>query len=181
MPSPRFEAAIRRRSGALVRDLAGEIVRLREDAGLSQRAVAAEAGLDAGHLSRVESAAVRLSLETYLRIAAVLGADLSSHLYPTTGPTIHDRHQAPVAEALLDVLHPRWQPFTEVGVRRPARGWIELVLHDPTPSWRSRRRSSPPCAGSSSSFGGRPRRPSRSHRGSAGTASRGPRRPSPSC
>jgi hypothetical protein len=34
-------------------------------------------------------------------------------------------------EALLEHLHPRWHPFTEVAVRRPSRGWIDAVLHEP--------------------------------------------------
>jgi hypothetical protein len=33
-------------------------------------------------------------------------------------------------EWLLGQLHPRWTPFTEVAVRNPARGWIDLVLYD---------------------------------------------------
>jgi transcriptional regulator with XRE-family HTH domain len=132
MTSQRFEAQIRRRADSLVRQVAGEIVRLREDAGLSQRAVAVAAGLDPGYLSRVETAAVRPTIETYTRIAAVLGADTNAHLYPTTGPTIHDRHQARIVEAVVRLLDARWQSFTEVAVRRPSRGWIDVVLHDPS-------------------------------------------------
>jgi transcriptional regulator with XRE-family HTH domain len=129
--SQRLEAEVRRRTDRLVRQLATEIVRLREDAGLSRRALADAAGLDSGHLCRIEDAVVRPTPETYLRIATVLGADFNAHLYPTTGPTVHDRHQAPILEALLELLHSRWQPFTEVAVRRPSRGWIDVVLHDP--------------------------------------------------
>jgi hypothetical protein len=33
-------------------------------------------------------------------------------------------------ELVLGRLHPRWAPFTEVAVRRPSRGWIDLGLHD---------------------------------------------------
>jgi hypothetical protein len=32
---------------------------------------------------------------------------------------------------LLGQLHPRWRPATEVGVTRPARGWIDVVLREP--------------------------------------------------
>jgi transcriptional regulator with XRE-family HTH domain len=129
--SQRFEAQVRRRSEHLTRVLAAEIARLRTDAGLSQCTLAAEAGLDSGYLSRIEQATVRPSAETYLRIAAALGADFNARLYPTTGPRIHDRHQAPILEALLELLHPRWAPFPEVAVRHASRGWIDLVLHDP--------------------------------------------------
>jgi hypothetical protein len=33
-----------------------------------------------------------------------------------------------MAEALLAVLHPSWHKVTEVAVRRPARGFIDIVL-----------------------------------------------------
>jgi hypothetical protein len=93
--------------------------------------LAAEAGIDSGHLSRIEGATVQPTAETYVRIAAALGADFNARLYPNTGPAIHDRHQAPILEALLELLDPRWEPFTEVAVRHPSRGWIDVVLHDP--------------------------------------------------
>jgi hypothetical protein len=73
----------------------------------------------------------RPSLETYAKLAIPLGADLATRLYPNTGPTIRDRHQGRLLEALLEVRHPRWLPYTEVAVRKPARGWIDLVLHEP--------------------------------------------------
>ena len=60
-----------------------------------------------------------------------LGADLSIRLYPNTGPSIRDRHQAGILEALLTSKHPRWHAYPEVGVRRPSRGWIDAALHDP--------------------------------------------------
>ena len=71
------------------------------------------------------------SIDMYAKLAVALGADLSSRLYPNTGPAIRDRHQARILEALLGGLHSRWRPFPEVGVRQPARGWIDLVLHAP--------------------------------------------------
>lgn len=64
------------------------------------------------------------------RLALALGADLSRRLYPNTGPLIRDRHQAPIAEALLAIAHPRWQRFAEVAVWQPSRGWIDLGFHD---------------------------------------------------
>lgn len=73
----------------------------------------------------------KASLETYARLAIPLGADLSTRLYPNTGPLIRDRHQARILEALLQELHPRWRAATEAGVRQPVRGWIDAVLHDP--------------------------------------------------
>jgi transcriptional regulator with XRE-family HTH domain len=89
------------------------------------------AGVDAGYLWRIEAGTERPSLEIYARPANALGADLAARLYPNTGPTIRDRHQAGILEALLSVLHPRWKPYLEIAVRRPSRGWIDVGLHVP--------------------------------------------------
>ena len=129
--NPRFEAMVRRRAEQLSRQLADEIVRQREDAGLSRRALAAAAGIHHSVLDRIEDGRVRPSHETYLRLAAALGADFTAHLYPNAGPAIRDRFQAPIVEGLLGILAHRWQPFPEAAVRRPARGWIDVALHDP--------------------------------------------------
>ena len=69
--------------------------------------------------------------ETYARLAAALGADLASRVYPQTGPRIHDRHQVRMAEVVIGALHSRWRVTPEVAVRRPVRGWIDLALEDP--------------------------------------------------
>jgi len=130
MTSPRYEALVRRLTERLHAGLATDLMRLREDAGMTRKALAEGAGVDLSYLCRIEDGRERPSLETYVRVAATLGLDLSAHLYPNTGPAIRDRHQAPVLEALLGLLHPRWQPFAEVAVRRPGRGWIDVVLHD---------------------------------------------------
>jgi len=82
-------------------------------------------------LSRLESGRSEPALETYARIAAVLGADLTARVYPNTGPAIHDRHSVPMADLLLGALHRRWRPAPEVRVREPAQGWVDLGLHDP--------------------------------------------------
>jgi transcriptional regulator with XRE-family HTH domain len=103
---------------------------MREDAGLARAALARAAGVDTAFLSRIEGGRAKPSMETYARLAAPLGADLVARLYPSTGPTIRDRHQARILEGLLRQLHPRWRPYTEVAVRRPARGWIDAALHD---------------------------------------------------
>ena len=60
-----------------------------------------------------------------------LGADLTTRLYANTGPAIRDRHAAPMLELLLAAAHPRFARYTEVGVLRPSRGWIDALLHDP--------------------------------------------------
>jgi hypothetical protein len=85
-------------------------------------------------LARIEDGDVRPTLETYVRVAAALGADFAARPYPNTGPRTRDRHQVRMSELVLASRHPRWAAAPEVGVRRPARGWIDLVLRDPAES-----------------------------------------------
>ena len=93
-------------------------------------ALAREAGLDPGHVWRIEHGQVEPSLRSLVAIGDALGADLAVRFYPSTGPRIHDRHQSAIADALLSMLHPRWTPTTEVKVTAPVRGWIDVALHD---------------------------------------------------
>ncbi len=106
-----------------------EVRRLREDAAVSRKQLADAAGIDVAYLRRTEDGRERPSMDTYAKLATALGADLSTRLYPNTGPSIRDRWQAQILEALLGVLHARWRPYPEVAVRHPSRGWIDLVLH----------------------------------------------------
>lgn len=106
-------------------------MRLRQDAGVSQAELARAAGVDASFLRRIEERRANPSIETYQRLVVPLGAELTGRLYPTTGATIHDRHQARILEALLGELHPRWVPNGEVRVRRPSSGWVDVALHEP--------------------------------------------------
>jgi transcriptional regulator with XRE-family HTH domain len=126
----KIEAEARRRIGSIRHQMADDIVRMREDAGASQRRLSDACGISQGYLSRIEHGSAEPTLEVYARIAAALGADLACRLYPNTGSLIRDRHQSAVAVALLRLAHARWAPWPEVGVRRPARGSIDLVLHD---------------------------------------------------
>ena len=120
--------------------LAEDLLRLCEDAGVSQRALARGSGVSQAYIARILAGRAAPSIETYARLAIPLGADLSARLYPTTGPTIRDRHQARILEGLLGTLDKRWHPFTEVAVRRPGRGWIDCAIHDA----RANGSSSPP-------------------------------------
>lgn len=101
------------------------------DAGMSHSALARAAGLPPSFLARILAGTTRPSVETYARLATSLGADLHARLYPNTGPAIRDRHQTRMVEGFVELLDPRWRSFGEVAVRRPARGWIDLVLHEP--------------------------------------------------
>jgi hypothetical protein len=87
--------------------------------------------VDPAYVHRILSGDVGASLETYARLAIALGADLSGKVFPNTGPTVRDHLQAPILELALHDRHPRWQPFLEVVVRRPHRGSIDVVLHEP--------------------------------------------------
>lgn len=101
---------------------------MRSDAGLSIRQLAATAGIDHGHLARIEAGVVEPSFAVLVAIGNVLGADVGIRLFPTTGPRIHDRIQAPTVEELFRIAHPRWLRSAEVGVTRPSRGFIDAVL-----------------------------------------------------
>jgi transcriptional regulator with XRE-family HTH domain len=131
MASTKFTAEARRRATRVHRGLAEDLRRLREDAGVSRAELAAAAGIDLSYLCRIEDGRERPTIDVLVRIAMILGADLSARLYPNTGPAIRDRHQARILEALLEQLHPRWRGHPEVAVRQPSRGWIDAVLHDP--------------------------------------------------
>ncbi|MHB8958305.1 MAG: helix-turn-helix domain-containing protein [Candidatus Limnocylindrales bacterium] len=118
------------RSRAKRRVLAENLRQLMSDAGIAERELARRAGLAQSTVCRALEGTLNPTLETYERLAAVLGADLSVRLYPNTGPAIRDRHSAPMLEAVLSVLDRRWRPFTEVAVRTPSRGWIDVALQD---------------------------------------------------
>jgi transcriptional regulator with XRE-family HTH domain len=129
--SSRTIADARRQATRTHASLAEDVRRLREDAGVSRADVSNAAGIDISYLRRIEDGLERPSIDAYAKIARALGADLSARMYPNTGPAIRDRHQARMLEALLAHLHPRWSRYTEVPVRRPSRGWIDAVLHEP--------------------------------------------------
>jgi transcriptional regulator with XRE-family HTH domain len=126
-----FEAAAARAAARRHATLVEDLVRAREDAGLSRLRLATAAGISRRYLDRIEVGGMQPSIEVYQRLASALGADLSTRIYPNTGPAVRDRHQARILELVLAAVHPRWARFGEVAVRQPSRGWIDLVLHDP--------------------------------------------------
>ena len=112
--------------------LGEEIRRLRLDAGLSLRELAAVVGIHHSHLARIEAAQVTPGLEALIAIGVPLGADLSVRYFTGVGPRLHDRFQAPMLEALLHMVDAGWSVRLEVPVTTPARGVIDAVLDDET-------------------------------------------------
>jgi transcriptional regulator with XRE-family HTH domain len=112
--------AARTSTGRVSRDMriaiGGEIRRMRTDAGLSQRRLAALAEIDHGFLSLIERGLREPSLAILVAIATALGGNVSVRLYPGTGPRIADPIQARITEALVRILHPRWARMLEVPV-----------------------------------------------------------------
>src|SRR5439155_16767190 len=107
------------------------ILRLRLDAGISQRRLAEAAGIPQSYLSRIERGEADPSLAVLVAIGQALGTELSLRLMPGTGPRIRDRLQAPIGEALLKASSGAWKALVEVSVWRPARGVIDVVLARP--------------------------------------------------
>lgn len=125
-----IQRAARERHRRLAIALAQELRELRLKRGISQRQLAAAAGIDHSTLSRIEAGLIEPSYETLFLIATALGVEPSVRLFPATGPRIHDKVSAPMTNALLAVKHERWRPRLEVSVTRPARGVIDLVLSE---------------------------------------------------
>jgi transcriptional regulator with XRE-family HTH domain len=126
----RLQVDADRRATEATRRIGAEIRQLREDAGLSKAAVARVAGIDRTHLLFVEEGRREASAQVLARIAAALGADASTRLFPTSGPRIRDRFQARMIEAFLATLPRRWHRSVEVAVHRPVRGVIDAILAD---------------------------------------------------
>lgn len=109
-----------------------DIRRLRTDAGVSLADLGAVVGVNKSHLARIEGNQAQPSLEVLTAIGVALGADLSVRYFPGSGPQLHDPFQAPMLEALLRILDPRWRVELEVPIVKPARGVIDVVLHSET-------------------------------------------------
>lgn len=131
LTSPRDSPVGPRELRRRVRDLRGwigrQVLEARTEAGVSRRQLALAAGIDPAHLWRIEAGTASPSLDSLVAISASLGCDLGVRLFPGVGPRIHDRFQAPMIDALIAGLHPRWRAMPEVPVPQ-ARGVIDLVL-----------------------------------------------------
>jgi transcriptional regulator with XRE-family HTH domain len=118
---------LQRRQHRTRASIGAQILEQRLDAHLTQAALAAAARIDQAHLSRIERGTASASLDVLHPIAACLGADLGLRLFPGAGPRLRDRFQAPIVDALVRDLHPRWHAAPEAPARQ-ARGVIDLAL-----------------------------------------------------
>jgi transcriptional regulator with XRE-family HTH domain len=113
-----------------MRRIGGDLRQLREDAGVSQAAVARAAGVNQPYLSRIEAGNAEPSIEVLIRLGLALATDLGLRYFPNTGPRIRDHLSAAMGTALADALSPRWRVSAEVAVYRPVHGVIDAVLED---------------------------------------------------
>jgi transcriptional regulator with XRE-family HTH domain len=128
MTSPRVGPRERERLlRAISRHVGRQISDLRTDAGVTRAELARCAGIDPSHVWRIEAGETTPSLDVLVRVSACLGSDLGVRMFPTAGPRLHDRFQAPMIEALLASLGPQWQGRPEVPVPA-ARGVVDAVL-----------------------------------------------------
>jgi transcriptional regulator with XRE-family HTH domain len=119
---------LKSRDRELMRAVGDRVRELREDAGLSQARLARAAEVSPGHLCAIEKGTEHPTTPVLLRIATMLGADLSIRLFPNTGPLLRDHLQLPMSEELLAVTESGWRRHPEVAVYRPVRGVIDMVL-----------------------------------------------------
>jgi transcriptional regulator with XRE-family HTH domain len=122
-----------RRSRAVTGRLLTEFDQARRDAGLSLRQLSVACGVSQPHLSQILAGEREPSISVLTAIGTALGGDVSIRFYPTTGPAIHDRLQAPIVEESIRIAHQTWRRRIEVPVFRPARGFIDLVLDRDVP------------------------------------------------
>ena len=113
-----------------MRRIGGDLRQMREDAGVSQAAVARAAGVNQAYVSRIEAGDAEPSIEVLLRLGLALATDLGFRFFPNTGPRIRDHLSAAMGTALAEALHPRWRMSAEVAVYRPIHGVIDAVLED---------------------------------------------------
>jgi transcriptional regulator with XRE-family HTH domain len=110
---------------------AAELRSLRLRAGLSQAAVAREAGITRSVVTRLEAGDPGITLRTRFRIATVLGADLRVTAFAESGPLIRDAAQATIIEELLTGIDRRWGQTPEASVPGPGRRSVDLRLDGP--------------------------------------------------
>jgi len=120
----------RRRVRRIRLEVGDHIRRYRLDAGLTLTEIGAVTGIDRSYLARIEMGLASPSVDVLVGIGVALGADLSVRYFTGTGPRLVDRFQAPMVEAFIRELDPRWLVRLEVPVVKPARGVIDAAVID---------------------------------------------------
>src|SRR6476469_837979 len=123
-PGPRERLRLARQLRLLI---GRQILELRTEAGVSLSALAECAGVERSHIWRIEAGMASPSVDSLVAISTCLGAEAALSLFPTAGPRLHDRFQAPMVETLIRSLGPGWRASPEVPVPA-ARGVLDLVL-----------------------------------------------------
>ncbi len=116
----RLQASADRRSAAVRHAIAEDLRRMREDAGLDACSCRPDRGRPSVGRRRIEDGSIDPTLETVMRVAAALGADLHARVYPGTGPAVRDRHQ--VAHGRVAARRAPSTLACDAGGRRPAPG-----------------------------------------------------------
>ncbi len=119
----------RRRGDDVLRRLVSELRTARQAAGLSQKAVAGDAGWTQSELHRLERHEFSsVSLPRLAAVASVLGYELSANLYPI-GAGLHDRGQQALLSRLEMHVHALFEKTREVPFPNvhDLRSW-DLVL-----------------------------------------------------
>jgi transcriptional regulator with XRE-family HTH domain len=101
----------------------------RLEAGLSQRTVAAAAGISRSHLTSVEAGMRMASLEVLAQLAAVVGLELSLRVHPA-GDALRDAAQLRMLARFVPLVGPAWTRRAEVPVSADPRDRraFDLVL-----------------------------------------------------
>jgi len=117
------------RATRLVATLGDEIRHARRAVGLSQASVGAAAGLSSSRISRIERGDVpTVSLRHLVRIASIVGLDLSARTYPV-GTPIRDAAHASLLVRLRARLHPNlmWRTEVPIGTTGDLRAWDATI------------------------------------------------------
>ncbi|HYC07927.1 MAG TPA: helix-turn-helix transcriptional regulator [Candidatus Binatia bacterium] len=106
-----------------------EIRDARMDRGLSAATVAAAVGLSQSQVSRIERGiSPRVSIWHLMRLAAVVGLDVSVRAYPSGRP-LRDSAHIELARRFRAVLHPaiRWQSEVPMPIAGDMRAWDAVI------------------------------------------------------
>jgi transcriptional regulator with XRE-family HTH domain len=123
-PQPREHAA------AQARTIGAELALACAESRLTERHLARRAGVARSTVRRIIAGDPGVQLDTLSTITAAAGLDLVTRAYPGRRPSLHDSGQLTVAEALVRIVSPTWQPRLEVTAGDHGRA-ADLVLFGP--------------------------------------------------